>query len=852
MILFFVVLFLLLGVFAWFEMSLKTWLFTAIGVFALGLVSGVTSAWLSSILLLVLGVLLVLLFYAPDLRRKYLTKPVFDLVKKSMPPISQTEMEAIDAGTVWWDAELFAGKPEWDKLFSVAKPALSEAEQAFIDGPVEQLCALVDDWQVTGELNDLPPAVWDFIRRNKFFGLNASTEYGGLGFSAYAQSCIVQKLATRSTTVAVTVMVPNSLGPAELLYHYGTEEQKQHYLPRLAGGEEIPCFGLTNPWAGSDAGSMPDSGIVCRDIFEGRETLGFRLNWEKRYITLGPVATLLGLAFKGYDPDGLLGDETELGITCALIPTDTDGVSIGTRHLPLNAAFQNGPNRGKDVFIPMEWVIGGRQRIGHGWRMLMESLAAGRGISLPAASAGAAKVAARSSGAYCRIREQFGVEIGKFEGIEEALAHIGGLTWLLDAGRTLMTSALALGEKPAVMSAIVKQQCTDLSRIVVNHAMDIHGGKAICMGPANYLARTYQQIPISITVEGANILTRSLIIFGQGALRCHPYLLEEIDATAMEDADAALEKFDHVMLQHITYLTVNKLRSTACGLSRGWLAKGSGRGLVKTHSRAIDHLSASFAFLSDVTLFILGGDLKRREMLSGRFADVLSNLYLASAALKKFKDQGELAEEAPLADWACRYALFHAQQALDGILRNYPRPILGKLMRVNVFGGGRYLQMPGDALCRQVSTLLQTAGPVRDRLTEHIYISTDPSEITAQMESAFALMSESKPLRRRLKKQGHRQAGGQAYEAWLRELRALNVLTSDETELLVRTREMVGKVIRVDDFDGGEMVDKVGRVDDSGGGEMADRADRARVDGVNVDSVKADRVDDFNAEFRYD
>lgn len=800
MILVLVALLLLVGVFAWFRMSVQTWLIAAIAVFTLGLFSGGLGTLLSLLLLLVLVPLLALLFYAPGLRKKYLTAPLFDLVKKSMPPVSTTEREAIDAGTVWWEAELFSGKPDWNKLFSVKKPALSEAEQAFMDGPVEQLCAMVDDWQVTGVLGDLPPPVWNFIKRKKFFGLNAAKEYGGLGFSAYAQSCIVQKLATRSATVAVTVMVPNSLGPAELLYHYGTDAQKKYYLPRLAAGKETPCFGLTNPWAGSDAGGMPDTGVVCKATDKGKKTLGFRLNWEKRYITLGPVATLIGLAFKARDPDGLLGDEADLGITCALIPADTQGVSIGARHLPLNAAFQNGPNQGKDVFIPMEWVIGGEERIGQGWRMLMESLAAGRGISLPAAAAGSAKVAARSSGAYARIREQFGVEIGKFEGIEEALARIGGLTWLLDAGRTLMTSALALGEKPAVMSAIVKQQCTELSRMVVNDAMDIHGGKGICLGPGNYLARIYQQIPIGITVEGANILTRTLIIFGQGAMRCHPYLLDEINAVAMDDREAALAKFDEAMRRHIPHVIANKLRATAYALSRGRLAKGSGGGLIKKHSRTIEHLSAAFAFLADVTLFILGGDLKRREMLSGRFADVLSNLYLASAALKRFKDCGERLDEAPLADWACRYALFEAQQALDGILRNYPRPMLGKLMRVNIFGGGRYLQKPGDALSRQVSALLQTAGPVRERLTEHMYLSTDPAEITAQLESAFTLMIESKPLRRRLKKEGFEQTAGQTFEAWLADLRGLDVLGADEADLLARTREVVAKVISVDAF----------------------------------------------------
>ena len=811
MLLVLIALLLLVGVFARFRMSVQTWLIAAIAVFALGLFSGGFGTFLSLVFLVLLVPLLVLLFYAPALRRKYLTARLFEQVKQSMPSVSQTEREAIAAGTVWWDAQLFSGKPDWARLFCVAKPALSDEEQAFMDGPVEKLCAMVDDWKVTGELNDLPAPVWNFIKRKKFFGLNAAKEYGGLGFSAYAQSCIVQKLATRSSSVAVTVMVPNSLGPAELLYHYGTDSQKNHYLPRLAAGKEIPCFGLTNPWAGSDASGMPDSGVVCRALYNGKKTLGFRLNWEKRYITLGPVATLLGLAFKASDPDGLLGDEVELGITCAIIPTDTKGISIGARHQPLNAAFQNGPNRGKNVFIPMQWIIGGEERIGHGWRMLMESLAAGRGISLPAAAAGGAKLAARTSGAYARIREQFGVQIGKFEGIEEALARIGGLTWLLDAGRTLMTDALALGEKPAVMSAIVKQQCTELSRIVINDAMDIHGGKGICMGPGNYLARTYQQIPIGITVEGANILTRGLIIFGQGAMRCHPYLLDEINAVASAqnpdtdtdaeaDTEAALTRFDELMRRHITHIIANKLRTTAFALTRGWLATGVGDGLIKKHSRAIEHLSAAFAFLADVTLLILGGDLKRREMLSGRFADALSNVYLASAALKRFKDCGEPEDEAPLADWACRYALFNAQQAIDGILRNYPIPWLGKLMRVNIFGGGRYLQRPDDALSRRVAALLQTPGPVRDRLTEHVYLPEDPSEVTAQLESALALMIESNPLRRRVKKQGFEQRTGQPFTAWLEDLRAAEVLNADQVDLLARTRKAVARVISVDEF----------------------------------------------------
>jgi len=745
--------------------------------------------------------LLSALYFSEDLRHRLLTRPLFQMVKRIMPPISQTERQAIDAGTVWWDAQLFSGKPDWDVLFKADKPELTEEEQDYIDGPVEELCALSDDWKITHELNDLPDSIWRFIKDNKFFGLNISKDYGGLGFSAYAQSCIVQKLSTRSGTVAVTVMVPNSLGPAELLYHYGTDEQKQHYLPRLARGKEVPCFGLTNPWAGSDAGGMPDCGIVCKGRHNGKEVVGFRVNWEKRYITLGPVATLLGLAFKAYDPEHLLGEAEDLGITCALIPTDTAGVSIGTRHLPLNASFQNGPNWGNDVFVPMDWIIGGQERVGQGWRMLMESLAAGRGISLPAAAVGTAKVAARASGAYAAIREQFGIEIGKFEGIREVLARIGGLTYLIESGRILMTTALALGEKPAIMSAIVKQQCTDLSRTVINDAMDLHGGKGICMGPGNYLAAAYQQIPIGITVEGANILTRSMIIFGQGAMRCHPYLLKEIHAVTAEDESAGFTLFDEVLKEHIVHIVGNMARAFVYGLSRGRLAKGSGQGAVQKYSRFIEHLSASFAYLSDITLFILGGDLKRKEMLSGRFTDVLGHLYLASSALKHFRDGGELEEEKPLVEWACRYSLYQAQQGLDGVLGNYPLPWVGALMRVAIFPTGRYLTPPDDKLSQSVSTCLQTAGTVRDRLTEHVFISAEPDEISSQLETAFDLMQRTKPIRRRLRNQGFEPALDQSYGQWISRLVDERSLTEAEGELLNHTRKVVKQVIRVDDFD---------------------------------------------------
>ena len=800
MISFFILIALLCVAFVWFEMSVKTWLGFASAAMAIGLFTGMTNAVLSIIFLLATVLMLGLLFFAPALRQKFLTGPLFRMVGNAMPPISQTEQDAIDAGTVWWDAELFSGKPDWDVLMFQPKPMLNQAERDFIEGPVEELCELSDDWHISHELNDLPENIWQYIKEKGFFGINASKDFGGLGFSGYGQSCIVQKLATRSGTVAVTVMVPNSLGPAELLYHYGTDEQKQYYLPRLAKGEEVPCFGLTSPWAGSDAAGMPDSGVVCKGMHEGEEVLGFKVNWAKRYITLGPVATLLGLAFKAYDPDQLLGDDYDLGITCALIPTDTKGVSIGTRHMPLNASFQNGPNWGQDVFVPLQWVIGGREQVGQGWKMLMDSLAAGRGISLPAAGAGAAKVAARTTGAYARVREQFGIEIGRFEGVQEALGHIGGLTYLLDSGRIVMTTALSLGEKPAVMSAIVKQQCTDLSRMVVNHAMDVHGGKAICMGPGNYLARSYQQIPIGITVEGANILTRTLMIFGQGAMRCHPFLLKEVQAVNLEDKEEGFKAFDVTMTEHIQYVLGNKIRSFVYGLSRGYLAKGTGEGAIKKYSQQIEHLSASFAWLADVTLMILGGDLKRREMLSGRFADVLSNLYLASSAIKRFKDNNEDQKEAPLMEWACQYALYQAQQALDGILRNFPLPYVGPLLRISIFPTGRYLREPNDKLHQGVAKLLQTPGDVRDRLTEDMYISDDPNEITAQLEQALALSIESKDLRYRIKKGGFEQEADKDFEVWITEMQENGHVTEDEADLLTRTLDIVAKVISVDDF----------------------------------------------------
>ncbi|MEQ1778004.1 MAG: acyl-CoA dehydrogenase, partial [Nitrosomonas sp.] len=629
--------------------------------------------------ILFLAVVAGLVLAIPVVRRFLVTNHILKLFRKMLPQISQTEQEALDAGTVWWEGDLFSGKPDWKKMLAYPKPTLTAEEQAFLDGPVEQLCAMLDEWKITHELKDLPPEVWQFIKEKGFFSLIIPKQYGGYGFSALAHSEVVMKIGSRSGTAAVTVMVPNSLGPAELLLHYGTEQQKEYYLPRLAKGLEVPCFALTSPEAGSDAGAMPDFGIVCRGEFEGRsDVLGMRLTWEKRYITLGPVATILGLAFKLYDPDRLLGGNEDLGITLALIPTKTPGVNIGRRHYALNAAFQNGPNSGKDVFIPMDWVIGGQEGIGQGWRMLMNCLAAGRAISLPATSVGAAKLAARTSGAYSRVRTQFKTPIGFFEGIEEALARIGGNTYMMDAARVMTAGAVDLGEKPSVVSAIVKYHLTERGRQAVNDAMDIHGGKGICIGPRNYLGRTYQHIPVSITVEGANILTRNMIIFGQGAIRCHPFLLKEIIAAHDKNEQRASLTFDEAITGHVMFTVRNTLNSLIYGLLGQHIEHNAPDNCAPEtvgYYRQLTRFSASFACVADIGLMVLGGSLKRKERLSARLGDILSMLYLCSATLKRFEEDGRPESDLPLLHWSMQDALYRLQQAFDEFLSNFPGPV---------------------------------------------------------------------------------------------------------------------------------------------------------------------------------
>lgn len=753
--------------------------------------AGLWTLWL----LLPLALILLPFNFLP-MRRAMFSKPALNTFQKVMPPMSRTEKEAIDAGTTWWEGDLFRGSPDWKKLHNYPQPRLTPEEQAFIDGPVEEACRMANDFQITHEMADLPPELWAYLKQHRFFAMIIKKEYGGLDFSAYAQARVLQKLAGVSGILAITVGVPNSLGPGELLQHYGTDAQKDHYLPRLARGQEIPCFALTSPEAGSDAGAIPDSGVVCMGTWEGKPVLGMRLTWNKRYITLAPVATVLGLAFKLSDPEHLLGETEELGITCALIPTHTPGVEIGQRHFPLNVPFQNGPTRGKDIFVPIDFIIGGPEMAGQGWRMLVECLSVGRGITLPSNSTGSLKSIALAIGAYAHIRRQFRLPIGKMEGIEEPLARIAGNTYVMDAAATLITSGIMLGEKPAVLSAIVKYHCTQRGQHSIVDAMDIAGGKGIMLGKSNFLARAYQGAPIAITVEGANILTRSMIIFGQGAIRCHPYVLEEMDAAQTNNVTA----FDKALFSHVGHVGSSAVRSLWLGLTGGRTSVSPTRDATRRYYQHLNRISANLALLSDVAMSVLGGSLKRRERISARLGDILSQLYLASAALKRYEDEGRHEADLPLLHWGVQDALNQAETAIDDLLRNFPNRLVAGLVRGIVFPTGRHSHAPSDRLDHQLAHILQVPSATRTRLGRGQYLKPVEHNPAGQLEEALQDVMAAEVIHDRLCKQQKKHLSFTRLDALAAEGLAKGWLTQEEAHILTRAEASRLRSINVDEF----------------------------------------------------
>lgn len=762
-------------------------------------------AWLIALWLVLAGLVLLNI---DTVRIRFISRPFLRTYRRLLPSMSATEKDALDAGTVWWDGELFTGGPDWEKLLAARAPRLSPEEQAFIDGPCEELCRMIDDWDITHRRTDFPPQVWDYIKTKGFFAMIIPKKYGGLEFSAYAHSCVLTKISSRSSVVSSTIAVPNSLGPAELLLHYGTEEQRAHYLPRLARGEEIPCFALTGPRAGSDAASIPDTGIVCKGIYEGREVLGIKLNFSKRYITLAPIATVIGLAFRLFDPDRLLGGEhTDLGITCALIPRNTPGITIGRRHFPLNVPFQNGPLQGKDVFVPIDFIIGGQKMVGQGWRMLVEQLSVGRCISLPSSATGASKAAVFASGAYARIRKQFNTAVGNFEGVAEILARMTGRTYIMDAARSVTAGAIDGGEKPSVPSAMLKYHVTEMGRMVANDAMDIHGGKGICLGPKNYLARGYQITPVAITVEGANVLTRSLIIFGQGAIRCHPFVLREMNAARDKDKHRGLKEFDAALFGHIGFALSNAVRSLVMALTLARFSRVPHTGSTERYFQHINRFSASFAFATDVAMLTLGGYLKKKESLSGRLGDVLSCMYLASMVLKHYENQGRPEADLPLVEWACRDLLYRAQEQLHSFLRNFPNRFAAGLMRFLIFPRGRTYSAPSDKLGFEVARLVLQSTPTRDRVTDGTYRAVEPTNPLGLLQEALVLAETAEPLEKRVRVDGVKTGRITALDlpGQIQQALALGILSETEAATLRDYDRRVMDIVHVDDFTTEEM-----------------------------------------------
>jgi acyl-CoA dehydrogenase len=735
-------------------------------------------------------------------RQQMISAPFLKQFRRMLPSMSETEQVALDAGTVGWEGELFAGKPNWQLLKKQAYLELTIEEKAFIDGPVEELCDMLNQWEITHYDADLNPETWDFIKRNRFLGMIIPKEYGGLGFSAMAHRAVLQKISSISSVAGSHVAVPNSLGPGELLLNYGTEDQKNNYLPKLARGDEIPCFCLTGPTAGSDATSIPDYGIVCMGKDKGEQVLGMRLNFDKRYITLAPIATLIGVAFRLYDPDGLMGDSQDLGISLALIPRNTKGMDIGKRHLPLNVPFQNGPVRGKDVFVPLDALIGGTEMAGQGWKMLIECLSVGRSITLPSSSTGGVKMGALATGAYSRIRKQFNMPIGRFEGVESALARIGANAYATSALSRMTATAVDLGEKPAVGSAIAKYHATEMAREVIIDAMDVHGGKGIALGPRNYLGRGWQGMPVWITVEGANILTRNLMIFGQGAIRCHPYVIKEMEAARIENVSERTERFDHLLFSHIGFSIRNAVRSLVLGLSFGKFAVVPHDRKTAKYYQKLSRYSACLAFVSDISMLTLGGKLKQKEHISARLGDVLSQLYICSAMLKRYESQGRPAADQAILAWAFHNAIHKIQIALRRVVDNFPNRFLRGVLSLVVFPLGRRERAPGDRLTHKVAQLLMTPSDTRDRLTDGIYKSAKSGHPVGIMEEALPQVIRAEPLERKLLKAiKNNEVSGITWEEQVQDAIARSVITAEEADILVQVRELVMEIIAVDEFD---------------------------------------------------
>jgi acyl-CoA dehydrogenase len=794
------ILLLIVLVSAYLRLPLLAWsLLLAAGLVAYTVFAGASQAQITLAWIIYAAVLIPL--NLKPVRRNLFSRAIFKAMKKVMPTISQTEQEALDAGDVWWEAELFSGKPDFTFLQKLPEPELSDEEQAFIDGPVETFCKMLDDWQITHVDYDLTAEAWQFAKDNGFFSLIIPKQYGGLDYSAYCHSQVVMKIGSRSGSAGVTVMVPNSLGPGKLLMTYGTEEQKDYYLPRLAKGIEIPCFGLTGPDAGSDAGAMPDTGVVCHDSYEGKDNvLGVRLNFAKRYITLAPVATILGIAFKLYDPDHLLSDEEDRGITLALIKRDTEGVEIGRRHFPANHAFMNGPIRGKDVFIPIDSIIGGVDYVGKGWAMLMECLGDGRAISLPALGTAAGKMGCRYTGAYSRIRQQFHTPVGYFEGVEEALTVIAGQTYAMDAARSLVAVALDTGAVPSVISAIVKQQVMERMRSVVNCAMDIHGGHGICMGPHNHLGRAYQLTPVGITVEGANILTRTMIIFGQGAMRSHPYLLKEVKAVHNENQKHGISEFDDALFAHMGFIISNVVRSFWFGVSYAKFVSTPGDRDTRHYYQQLVKMSSAFALMADICIGVLGGSLKRREKISGRLADALSNMYVMSAVLKHYENQGSHGDDLVLLKWVCEDSLFNIQTALKGIMKNLPLPFIGTLCNLIIFPLTKPYQRPSDSSGHKVARKILSPGETLERLSAGIFISNDKDNASGRISHALNLVLKTEELQRKLRDAyKHGRIDSRDRDAYI-EARDKNIITENEYMALREADEAVQDAIKVDEF----------------------------------------------------